>query len=307
MRQIGVIENEPEARRFTAYLVTEGIVAHFEPEDVGWAVWVRDENDVDQAREAMDAFQRDPDANEYQGVEREAISIMRREAQHREKAAKNVVDIRTRWANPGAVTARRAPLLFVLIGLSVLATILTNWGQNNTANELSFVSFPTWQRESAQSSHVEAAFANIAQGQLWRLITPIFIHLQVLHLVFNLYCLYYFGGQIESRKGTWFLGLQVLLLAVISNIAQAVISTPFGFGMSGVVYGLFGYVWMKSRFDPASGLSVSQLNVLILVGWFFLCMTGIVGNIANTAHGAGLATGVVLGYAPILFRPRPRS
>ena len=68
MRQIGVLEDEAEAQRFAAYLVTEGIASHAEEDGEGWAIWVRDENQVETAREALADFRRDPQAAQYQGL-----------------------------------------------------------------------------------------------------------------------------------------------------------------------------------------------------------------------------------------------
>src|SRR5262249_60151130 len=99
------------------------------------------------------------------------------------------------------------------------------------------------------------------------------------------------------------LPLFVLIPAVSSNVAQFEYSgTPLFGGMSGVVYGLFGYIWMKSRFDPSAGLYMDPRNSIIMIVWLFLCMTGAVGHIANAAHVAGVIVGIGVGYAPIAWR-----
>ena len=77
---------------------------------------------------------------------------------------------------------------------------------------------------------------------------------------------------------------------------------PFFGGMSGVVYGLFGYAWMKSTFDPQAGFRLSQITVIILMAWLVLCMTSAVGSVANVAHVVGLVVGAAFGYLPILWR-----
>ena len=70
---------------------------------------------------------------------------------------------------------------------------------------------------------------------------------------------------------------------------------PTGGGLSGVLYGLFGYIWAKSSLDKFSGLGVSQGTVSILVVWLLLCFTGLVGPVANLAHLGGLVAGVLWG------------
>src|SRR5262249_30799680 len=82
--------------------------------------------------------------------------------------------------------------------------------------------------------------------------------------------------------------------------------SPLFGGMSGVVYGLFGYVWMKSRYEPGLGLAMSPNTVFIMVGWFFLCLFGAVGAVANVAHGVGLLAGMAIGCAPQLWKRRRR-
>jgi GlpG protein len=65
--------------------------------------------------------------------------------------------------------------------------------------------------------------------------------------------------------------------------------------MSGVIYALFGYVWMKGIYQPEQGMAVSSANVNIMVIWLFACMTGMLGPIANAAHFVGLAVGIAFG------------
>mgnify|MGYP002624122839 CR=1 FL=1 len=150
----------------------------------------------------------------------------------------------------------------------------------------------------------------VRQGQVWRLITPIFIHFGILHILGNMFGLFILGSQIESKEGKLRMALLVLVIAVLSNLAQYYLSplrirdgtiinlefSPTFGGMSGVVFGLFGYVWMKSVFQPSKGFFMTQGMVLFMLLWLFLCMTGKLGAIANTAHVVGLLVGLIWGY-----------
>ena len=140
----------------------------------------------------------------------------------------------------------------------------------------------------------------IRHGQVWRLITPIFIHYGFLHLIFNMFWLRDLGSMIEHYKGMIFLTVLVLISAVISNVAQYLVSGPGAGGMSGVVYALFGYIWMKDRYAPHQGLNLLPHTWIYMLGWLAVCFTGLVGPVANTAHVVGLLIGMAVGVAPHL-------
>jgi GlpG protein len=65
--------------------------------------------------------------------------------------------------------------------------------------------------------------------------------------------------------------------------------------MSGVVYGLAGYAWMRGKYDRASSVGLDPQSVTILLVWLAVCYSGVVGRVANTAHLVGLIVGVVWG------------
>src|SRR5947209_20418782 len=105
----------------------------------------------------------------------------------------------------------------------------------------------------------------VARGEVWRLVTPIFIHLGPLHLFFNMLWLLDLGSMIEVRQGTWRFALLILGTAIISNLAQLYLVGPDFGGMSGVVYGLLGYAWMKGKFDPSAGIFVHPQTVTMML------------------------------------------
>ena len=145
-------------------------------------------------------------------------------------------------------------------------------------------------------SNVAGSLAQIASGQVWRLVTPIFIHFGLLHLLFNMWWLYDLGTLIERRLGSFRFALLVLAIAIPSNYAQfAMSSAAFG-GMSGVVYGLFGYAWVRSQLDPTCGLHLRPDVPFWLMAYFVLCLLLPGLHIANWAHGGGLAMGAALAY-----------
>jgi len=128
------------------------------------------------------------------------------------------------------------------------------------------------------------------------LVTPIFLHFGIIHIFFNMLWLRDLGSMIEARQGSWWLLLLVIVFGVFSNLAQYLsYGGEFG-GMSGVVYGLFGYVWIRGKLDPTSGLFLHQNIVVMMLVWLVVCMFGVFGAVANAAHAGGLLIGMAWGW-----------
>ncbi|MDD9893331.1 MAG: rhomboid family intramembrane serine protease [Gammaproteobacteria bacterium] len=134
----------------------------------------------------------------------------------------------------------------------------------------------------------------IRNGELWRLITPIFVHFGLLHLLFNMMWLWDLGGVIETRWSALQLSALVLVIGVSSNLAQYLMEGALFGGMSGVVYGLLAYLYILGRLRPDLGLHVPQAIMSFMLIWFALCWTGLLGGIANWAHTFGLVSGGLL-------------
>jgi GlpG protein len=138
--------------------------------------------------------------------------------------------------------------------------------------------------------------SNFSFRQFLNMISPMILHAGVLHLAFNMLWLWEFGRRIESKQASWAMLILIIVLALVSNTAQYLFGGSIYFGgMSGVVYGLFAYIWMWQLFDPAKRLGLpGNLVFFMLLALVILTMMGLEG-IADTAHIAGLLCGVVYG------------
>lgn len=183
------------------------------------------------------------------------------------------------------IQSRWPPLTTTLIGLCLAVALLSGFGTSQEVLRPFFIS-------DAPGTDLP----EVRNGELWRLITPIFIHFGPLHLVFNMLWLWDLGGAVELLQGWRRLATLVTLAGVGSNIAQYYYAGPGFGGMSGVVYALLAYVWLYGRLAPQRGLFLHRQIALMMLVWYVLCWTGIFGPIANMAHTVGLLLGLGIGY-----------
>lgn len=139
--------------------------------------------------------------------------------------------------------------------------------------------------------------ALLANHQWWRLLGPALIHFSSLHIVFNLLWWWVLGSQIENRLGWQHLLVVFVVTATVSNTGQYLVSGPHFGGLSGVVYGLMGFVWWCGWLRPAWGLSLSKPLVGFVLVWLLLGYADVLWvKMANTAHTLGLVMGCVLAW-----------
>ena len=184
------------------------------------------------------------------------------------------------------------PLVYVLIVVSIVVSLISNFGDNRQ------ILFPIL------ISEYKTGLTEVFSGQIWRLITPIFLHLSIYHLAFNMLWLWDLGGAVERLQGGKTFLVLVLVSGVLSNLGQHAVTGPLFGGMSGVVYTLLGYVWMQGLYNPRFYASLRKPIVIMMLVWFALCWTGLLGPIANIAHTVGLVFGIVWGYLYAKFVAR---
>jgi GlpG protein len=328
MRLIGTLPDTAQARRFVAYLHTLGIESNEEDAAAGRQIWIRDEDSVARAKAELDAFRLDPAASKFLAAEKQSRELARSEQTERAKRRDRVVTGRDIWSSVGGPPSRRLTVTWALIGASIVCTLLIGAGTKNISTNWAWKQGQFWSEldvaryraeslatgEPAEGVPLDLIFGKILQGQVWRLVTPIFFHFSVAHIVFNLLWLYQLGGQMEDRLRAWRYLLLVLFFAIAGNLAQALSpasldqGASFG-GMSGVVYGCFGYVWLKTMLEPRSGYRLSILAVFLMIGWHVLTsMPGndqlfgdSIANVGTWAHGGGLAAGALAAAATYLY------
>lgn len=182
------------------------------------------------------------------------------------------------------------PRLVWLILMANIVIFLLTWLAARRSEEFSLVLL----RYGAQYGPL------IAEGEYWRLVTPIFLHGGWMHLLFNSYALYILGPAAEEIFGSLRFGAVYLL----SGIAGVVASYGFhpcalSVGASGALFGLMGalgaFYWIGRRLlGDLARLQVRQIVALAAIN---LIIGFSIPNIDNFAHMGGLGGGVIAGLA----------
>ncbi|NLY12649.1 MAG: rhomboid family intramembrane serine protease [Gammaproteobacteria bacterium] len=193
---------------------------------------------------------------------------------------------------------RRSPMTTVVLIACLVVALLTQLGDN-----LATIRWFTFNDFQIQGDYVYFASLeySLAQGQWWRLISPMLLHFGVLHLAMNMMWYWELGRRIEYQQGWLFLLALTLVSAVVSNASQFIFSgaSLFG-GLSGVLYAVLGHCWIYQRIFPQASYALPKGVVAMMLIWLLLCLFGVVsalgfGQIANAAHVSGLLVGCLSG------------
>ena len=302
MRQIGQLADEASARTFGDYLYVQGIENQVEPQKgEGWVVWINDEDKIPQAAALLQTFRENPADPKYRAKAKEAVA--RREAEDKDQANYEKKIRNRRQLFRPLTEYGFGPLTFILIVFSVVVAILSNLGDKPEALLPFFIT-----DVNLRGGNYEwlPGLPTALTGQYWRLITPIFIHFGPLHLIFNMLWLRDLGSMIEGRQTTWHLLALVIIIAAGSNVAQ------FYYWRTSL-WAHCANFWRHVRrcLCSSSGLHLDSgavrsppqacaylhpSTVTMMIIYFFACFTPLLPRVANGAHGAGFAMGIVWGY-----------
>jgi rhomboid protease GluP len=139
----------------------------------------------------------------------------------------------------------------------------------------------------------------IMEGEFWRLLTPIFMHSDFTHVLFNSFSLILFGPALERLLGKAKFLFIYLTSGIIANIATLILEplTYTHVGSSGSIFGLFGF-YISILVFRKNTLSQQNSQIILIICALSLIMTFIQPNINITAHIFGLVGGFILGAIP---------
>lgn len=138
-------------------------------------------------------------------------------------------------------------------------------------------------------------------GDSWRLLTNLFIHFGILHLVMNLYALWNIGIYLEHLLGKLNFVALYLCCGVTASLASLWwhVPTVNGAGASGAIFGLYGvfFALLTTRLLPDSAKQTLLNSTALFIGYNIFYGLKSDSGIDNAAHMGGLVSGMAFGYA----------
>lgn len=283
MYRVKQIEGASDLAGFSRWLQTQGVVHRITEEGGTQILWLDDPEQAEPVLQALDRYLSEPEL-------RERVDDL----------ATSPVFVRGRWQP----SPRHAPWVLALIIIAAMVAWFTDLGRNSLSGYL-MMTDPRVYDWGSLAGRVQALSATLAGGEIWRIVTPDFLHFSWTHIIFNSVMLWFLGSQIEWFDGRQRLLVLFLVVSVLSNGLQYLTSGPLFGGLSGVVYGILGYCWLSQRQRPR--FQFPPALVTFAVAWMVLGFTPLpellgLGRMANEAHLGGFLAG--LGLAVVLSPPK---
>ncbi len=135
-------------------------------------------------------------------------------------------------------------------------------------------------------------------GDWWRLVTNIFIHFGIIHLLMNMYCLYTVGIYLEPMLGK----VKYVAAYLCTGILASIVSLWWhkeaanSAGASGAIFGMYGLflALLTTNLIPKQVRQPLLQSIAIFV--VYNLVYGMKGGVDNSAHVGGLLSGFVIGY-----------
>jgi len=271
MHHLTYIQHPRYAQALVDYLKSLGVSASLQIQDNGANVFVENETDLDLAQTELQRFLQEPNHDRY----RQASWLVEEDNLQAEKLSKLY-----RGVTFARILELTGTVTKSIVVVCLVVYLLTAQGYDAGARA-PFMFFSSLQHLSGSS-------------EIWRWISPAFIHFGIFHFMFNMSAWWVFGGMVERSQSSMRLFMLFIVCGVISNLVQFLWSgNQFG-GLSGVVYGVLGYLWFYERFSPAPPFRLPPGLMVFMVIALVLGFANII-PVANQAHLSGLLTGCFLG------------
>ncbi len=268
MIKLTVLDNPRVAQAFIDYMASRNIGIDMMPEGGGqFALWLSNNQHQIEAEAELKHFLANPNDAKYQAASWEMADSRTQTFSYHTPSMLAMIK-----AKAGPITLSVMALCALLFGLQQIGLAQLIFGS---------LHFPAYEDQ---------------QWQLWRWVSHSFLHFSIIHIAFNLLWWWQLGGDIEKRLGSVKL-LQIFIIsAALSGAGQFWVEDANFGGLSGVVYALLGYIWLLGSLAPNKGLSLPKPIVVFMLVWLVLGYVQPYMAIANTAHLAGLISGLALAW-----------
>ncbi|HEX9111484.1 MAG TPA: rhomboid family intramembrane serine protease [Terriglobales bacterium] len=148
-------------------------------------------------------------------------------------------------------------------------------------------------------------------GQWWRLLSCVFLHIGIIHIGFNMWCLWDLGRLAESLYGHWTFGAVYLITGVAASVTSlAWHPTGLSAGASGAIFGIAGALiasFYLGEFSLPRAAVAGTLRSVVMFAGYNLVFGAISGRTDNAAHVGGLVSGLILGALIVRVAPSPEE
>ncbi len=288
MYRIKQIDTDIDLSGFSRWLKEQG-VGHSVTEEGGYQVlWLENPEHTEPVLQALERFLSEPEIQQ-------AVNT----------TARSPVFVGGRWQP----SPRHAPVVLAMILIAVVMAWITAMGQNQLSTLLMFVD-PRFYDVGTMADRIQTLSSTLASGQVWRLITPDFLHFSWTHIIFNSVMLWFLGSQIEWFDGRTRLLVLFVVTSLLANGLQYIVTGPLFGGLSGVVYGILGYCWLSQRRVPR--FQFPPALITFAVAWMVIGFTPFtelvgLGRMANEAHLGGFVAGLALAAIMPVPKKAPRN
>jgi rhomboid protease GluP len=146
----------------------------------------------------------------------------------------------------------------------------------------------------------------VRAGEYWRLLASMFLHVGVMHLLFNGWALLQLGRLCEALLGSWRTAVVYFVSGIAASLASVVFTNNLSAGASGAIFGLLGALisFLLRRRRALLPQGKGLLGQLVMWAGINVVLGFSIPHIDNAAHLGGFAAGLLLGL-PLRSRPAP--
>lgn len=184
---------------------------------------------------------------------------------------------------------------YILIGINVLLFILMVFYQPGFSTELSIDTLITFGAKYNMK---------IADGEYFRILTPMFLHANLMHIVFNSLALRALGRDVEIFFGRTKFLIIYFVAGIIGSLGSYMFNDSIGVGASGAIFGLLGANLYLLTLNPTLYKKIYGNDMLVLLG--INLVYGLMNpSIDNVAHLAGMIGGYLAAWSVGIKQQNP--